>query len=106
MNYVFSGLDCSCFFVMNMVEAMIIWLGGDRVGAGAIQIGSISAVLEYAMLILFFIMMAQMTMVTMPRAKACLDRASEVLGTEPSIADGARRLDAFDADSQTPVAAF
>lgn len=106
VNYVFSGLDCSCFFVMNMVEVMIIWLGGDRVGAGAIQIGSISAVLEYAMLILFFIMMAQMTMVTMPRAKACLDRASEVLGTEPSIADGARRLDAFDADSQTPVAAF
>lgn len=87
VNYVFSGLDCSCFFVMNMVEVCVIWLGGNRVGAHAMQIASISAVLEYAILILFFIMMAQMVMVTMPRAKACLDRAREVLELEPSIVD-------------------
>ncbi len=89
VNYVFSGLDCSCFFVMNMVEVCVIWLGGNRVGAHAMQIASISAVLEYAILILFFIMMAQMVMVTMPRAKACLDRAREVLELEPSIVDSA-----------------
>lgn len=87
VNYVFSGLDCSCFFVMNMVEVCVIWLGGNRVGAHAMQIASISAVLEYAILILFFIMTAQMVMVTMPRAKACLDRAREVLDLEPSIVD-------------------
>lgn len=87
VNYVFSGLDCSCFFVMNMVEVCVIWLGGNRVGAHAMQIASISAVLEYAILILFYIMTAQMVMVTMPRAKACLDRAREVLELEPSIAD-------------------
>ena len=89
VNYVFSGLDCSCFFVMNMVEVCVIWLGGNRVGAHAMQIASISAVLEYAILILFYIMTAQMVMVTMPRAKACLDRAREVLALEPSIVDGA-----------------
>ena len=95
VNYVFSGLDCSCFFVMNMVEVCVIWLGGNRVGAHAMQIASISAVLEYAILILFYIMTAQMVMVTMPRAKACLDRAREVLELEPSIVDGA------DADQDT-----
>ena len=89
VNYVFSGLDCSCFFVMNMVEVCVIWLGGNRVGAHAMQIASISAVLEYAILILFFIMTAQMVMVTMPRAKACLDRAREVLELESSIVDSA-----------------
>lgn len=96
VNYVFSGLDCSCFFVMNMVEVCVIWLGGNRVGAHAMQIASISAVLEYAILILFFIMMAQMVMVTMPRAKACLDRAREVLELEPSIVDSA--------DAKAPLA--
>ena len=96
VNYVFSGLDCSCFFVMNMVEVCVIWLGGNRVGAHAMQIASISAVLEYAILILFFIMMAQMVMVTMPRAKACLDRAREVLEFEPSIVDSA--------DAKVPLA--
>lgn len=89
VNYVFSGLDCSCFFVMNMVEVCVIWLGGNRVGAHAMQIASISAVLEYAILILFYIMTAQMVMVTMPRAKACLDRAREVLELKPSIVDSA-----------------
>ena len=89
VNYVFSGLDCSCFFVINMVEVCVIWLGGNRVGAHAMQIASISAVLEYAILILFYIMTAQMVMVTMPRAKACLDRAREVLELEPSIVDSA-----------------
>ena len=89
VNYVFSGLDCSCFFVMNMVEVCVIWLGGNRVGAHAMQIASISAVLEYAILILFYIMTAQMVMVTMPRAKACLERAREVLELEPSIVDSA-----------------
>ena len=34
-------------------------------------------------------MTAQMVMVTMPRAKACLDRAREVLELEPSIVDSA-----------------
>lgn len=97
VNYVFSGLDCSCFFVMNMVEVCVIWLGGNRVGAHAMQIASISAVLEYAILILFFIMMAQMVMVTMPRAKACLDRAREVLELESSIVDSA--------DAKAPLAA-
>ena len=94
VNYVFSGLDCSCFFVINMVEVCVIWLGGNRVGAHAMQIASTSAVLEYAILILFYIMTAQMVMVAMPRAKACLDRAREVLELEPSIVDsvGARDL--------------
>ena len=87
VNYVFSGLDCSCFFVINMVEVCVIWLGGNRVGAHAMQIASTSAVLEYAILILFYIMTAQMVMVAMPRAKACLDRVREVLELEPSIVD-------------------
>ena len=97
VNYVFSGLDCSCFFVMNMVEVCVIWLGGNRVGAHAMQIASVSAVLEYAILILFYIMTAQMVMVTMPRAKACLNRAREVLELEPSIVDSA--------DAKAPLAA-
>ena len=97
VNYVFSGLDCSCFFVINMVEVCVIWLGGNRVGAHAMQIASISAVLEYAILILFYIMTAQMVMVTMPRAKACLNRAREVLELEPSIVDSA--------DAKTPSVA-
>ena len=48
--------------------------------------------LEYALLILFFVMMAQMVVLTLPRAAACLNRARQVLEIEPSIVDGERTL--------------
>ena len=89
VNHLFVGLDCSAFFIMNVTEAAVLWLGGNRVGAHAMQIASISAILEYAMLILFFIMMAQMVILTLPRALACLNRAEEVLSIEPRVKDGA-----------------
>ena len=89
VNWLFATLDCSAFFIMNMAEVAIIWLGGNRVGAHAMEIASISACVEYAMLILFFIMMAQICALTLPRAFVCLERCREVVDFEPSIQDGA-----------------
>ncbi len=74
VNHLFVGLDSSCFFLMNIAEVAVLWVGGNRVGVHAMQIGSISAMLEYALLILFFVMMAQMVILTLPRAAACLNR--------------------------------
>ena len=88
VNLLFAGLDCSAFFFMNIAEVAVLWLGGNRVGAHAMQIASVTAVLEYAMLILFFVMMAQIVALTLPRAKACLDRAAAVIDLQPEIADG------------------
>ncbi|MEE6147429.1 ABC transporter ATP-binding protein [Olsenella sp. YH-ols2223] len=89
VNLVFATADSATFFIMNVVEALVMWLGADRVGAHAIQIGSISALIEYSMTILFFMMMAQFAVVQLPRAAACLARAAAVLTLEPSIADPA-----------------
>ena len=88
VNWIFATLDCSAFFIMNLAEVSILWLGGNRVGAHAMQIASISACIEYAMLILFFIMMAQICVLTLPRALVCLDRCRAVITHEPSIKDG------------------
>ncbi len=89
VNMMFAGVDAASFFLMNITEVAVLWLGGDRVGAHAMEIASISAVLEYAMLILFYTMAAQMVALTLPRAKACLDRAAEVIGLKPEICDPA-----------------
>ena len=109
VNLLFAALDCSCFFLMNIVEVAVLWLGGDRVGAHAMQIASISAVLEYAMLILLFIMMAQMVILTLPRAQACLARAAEVIDLVPEIVDPvtpAGTVGGAAALEGAPVAAF
>lgn len=87
VNMLFSIVDCSTFFLMNVVEVLVMWMGADRVGAGAMQIGSISALLEYAMLILFFMMMAQFAIIQVPRALSCLTRTAAVLEAVPSVAD-------------------
>ena len=87
VNMVFAATDTLTFFLMNAVESLVMWLGANRVGVHAIQIGSISALIEYAMLILFFLMMAQFALISVPRAMACLDRASEVLSFVPEIRD-------------------
>ena len=87
VNMVFAATDTLTFFLMNAVESLVMWLGANRVGVHAMQIGSISALIEYAMLILFFLMMAQFALISVPRAMACLDRASEVLRFVPEIRD-------------------
>ena len=87
VNLIFSVVDSLTFFLINIVEGLVIWFGADRVGAHAMQIGSISAVTEYAISILFFMMMAQFAVIQMPRAAACLARASDVLSVEPAIRD-------------------
>ena len=89
VNLVFATVDSLTFFFMNAVESAIFWVGADRVGAHAMQIGSISALVEYAMLIMFFMMMAQFCVLQIPRAWACLSRANEVLGIESAIKDPA-----------------
>lgn len=87
VNFIFAITDATCFCLMNFVEFAIFWLGADRVGAHAMQIGSISALVQYAILILWFSMMAQFALLQMPRAMACMARAQEVLTAVPAIQD-------------------
>lgn len=106
VNHLFVGLDSSSFFLMNIAEVAVLWVGGNRAGVHAMQIGSISAVLEYAIIILFFVMTAQMVILTLPRAAACLNRAQQVLQIEPSIVDGGRTLGAAASQDDDAVAVF
>ena len=106
VNMVFALTDSVTFFLMNAVEAAIMWVGADRVGAHAMQIGSISALVEYAMLIMMFLMMAQFAILSVPRALACLTRAAEVLDVSPEISDPAAPAALASAEKGDEVARF
>lgn len=88
VNYLFAGLDSFTFFLMNIAIVLVIWAGGDRVGVHAMEIGDITALIEYAMLILFYIMMAQFVALMVPRSMICIGRVRAVIEQEPSIRDG------------------
>lgn len=90
-NRLFAGLDCLTTVAINLCVVAILYFGGNGVGAGLMNIGDITAVTEYAIWILFYIMMAQMTVLLLPRALACIRRVSEVLEYSPNIHDGNER---------------
>ena len=86
-NRRFANLDGLSFFCINLFVVVVSWLSGPRIFAGTFQVGHISAVIEYAILVMFFLMMAQMVILILPRALECCDRVREVLDHSPEIAD-------------------
>jgi ATP-binding cassette subfamily B protein len=75
--------------IMNGSSVAVIWFGGALVDSGAMQIGELTAFLQYIMQILFSVMIAVMMFVMIPRAAASAERIGEVLDTVPDIADPA-----------------
>lgn len=65
-------------FAVNIFIVIVYYLIGVRITAGYFEIGDIAAIIEYARLPLFFLMMAQMVMLTLPRAMECCVRVGEV----------------------------
>lgn len=86
-NRLFAGLESAAIFAINLCIVLILWIGGNRIGAGFMKIGDITALTQYAVMILFYIVMAQMVFIMLPRAMICVGRISAVLSHTPEITD-------------------
>jgi len=73
--------------ILNVSSVAILWFGAIRIDNGQMQIGSLIAFLQYAMQILFGLLMVSMMFIMLPRAAASADRINEVLAVEPEIKD-------------------
>lgn len=71
--------------VVNISSVAAIWLGGNRIGAGDIQIGALIAFLSYLIQILMSVMMATFVAVLAPRASVSAERIKAVLDSETSV---------------------
>jgi ATP-binding cassette subfamily B multidrug efflux pump len=71
--------------VVNVSSVAAIWVGGNRIGHGQMQVGSLIAFLTYLILILTSVMMATFVAVLAPRASVSADRIYEVLHTNSSV---------------------
>ena len=72
---------------MNLTTIAILWFGGIRIDNGEMQVGSLMAFIQYAMQIMFSIVMVTIMFVMIPRAAASAVRINEVLDTVPEIVD-------------------
>ncbi|PSL41599.1 ATP-binding cassette subfamily B protein [Planomicrobium soli] len=94
VNKIMAFIMPVMMLVMNLTVVGIIWFGGIRIDAGALQIGELMAFIQYVMLIMFALVMASVMFVMVPRAAVSANRINEVLEMEPSFVDnGIKKAD-------------
>ena len=57
-NRRFANLDGLSFLFINLFVVIVYWLSGAKISVGNLQIGDITAVISYALMVLYFLMMA------------------------------------------------
>ena len=72
-------------FIMYSVTILITWVSAQKIDAGTLQVGAMTAFITYAMqIVMAFLMMTAMS-IMVPRAGVAADRIDEVLKTEASV---------------------
>ncbi|MCX7711826.1 MAG: ABC transporter ATP-binding protein/permease [Clostridia bacterium] len=87
VNKIMAAMQPIMMIFMNITTVAIIWFGGLRINENQMQIGDMMAFLQYAMQIMFSLIMVSMMYVMVPRAQASAVRINEVLDMEPEIID-------------------
>ncbi len=78
--------------VMNSATIITLWRGGNLVVNGSIQVGSLSAMIQYITQILSSLMMVSMMIISSSRAITSFKRVNEILLTEPDLKDEGDRV--------------
>lgn len=86
-NRMFAGLDGLTNFSINLFVVLVYWISGSRIVSGVFGVGDITAIIEYSIMTLFSVLMAQMVILSFPRAMECLNRIDEVLSYTPQISN-------------------
>ena len=89
-NRVMSMMMPAMMLIMNSITILIVWVGGNRIAAGGLQVGDMMAFITYTMQIVMSFLMLTMISVMLPRAGVAAQRIDEVLDTQPSIHDPAQ----------------
>ncbi|MBD7911408.1 ABC transporter ATP-binding protein [Clostridium cibarium] len=87
MNKIFAVAMPIIMIIMNISAVSILWFGAIRIESRDMLVGDIMAIIEYSIIILFFLVMAMMVLINIPRASACSKRILEVLEYTPEIVD-------------------
>ncbi|GAA1509013.1 ABC transporter transmembrane domain-containing protein [Brevibacterium permense] len=71
--------------ILHLATAAVLWFGGHRVDAGQMEVGSLTAFLQYLLQILVAVMMGVFMMMMIPRAVVCAERIAEILDTRSTM---------------------
>nr|WP_253720190.1 ABC transporter ATP-binding protein [Brevibacterium renqingii] len=71
--------------ILHLATAAVLWFGGHRVDAGQMEVGSLTAFLQYLLQILVAVMMGVFMMMMIPRAVVCAERIAEILDARTTM---------------------
>lgn len=95
VNKIMAFMMPSIMLIMSLTSLAILWFGGIRVSENSMDLGALFAFTQYAMQIMFSMLMLAMMFIMVPRAQAAAVRINEVLDTVPEITDAKATKDTF-----------
>lgn len=86
-NRVMTFMMPVMMLIMNGISVLIVWVSANRIDAGVMQVGSMTAFITYTMQIVMAFLIICMFSIMLPRAGVAADRIEEVLNTEVLVND-------------------
>lgn len=86
-NRVMTFMMPVMMLLMNGVSVLIVWVAANRIDAGVMQVGTMTAFITYTMQIVMAFLVICMFSIMLPRAGVAVNRIEEVLDTEVLVQD-------------------
>ena len=87
INKKFALLSPMAFALMSVIITLIIFFGAMKVLNKTLEIGSITAIVEYSLTTIAALIMSSMVLVQMPKAVVSIERIEQVLAVTSEIKD-------------------
>ena len=86
-NRVMTFMMPVMMLLMNGLSVLIVWVAANRIDAGVMQVGTMTAFITYTMQIVMAFLVICMFSIMLPRAGVAANRIEEVLDTEVLVQD-------------------
>ena len=83
MTFMMPGMS----MIMYCITLGIVWVAAGRIDDGTMQVGTMTAFITYAMMIVMSFLMLSAMSIMMPRAGVAAERIDEVINTQSTIND-------------------
>lgn len=87
VNRITGILQSGMSLIVNLAVLAIIWVGAHLIVESKLEIGGMMAFLQYAMMVVFNVLMLAMVISTLPRARVSAGRIATILETKCRIVE-------------------
>ncbi len=87
VNRAMSFMMPVLMIIMNGISVLIVWVAAHKIDEGVLEVGSMTAFITYAIMIIMGFLMLTMISIMLPRAAVAANRIQEVLDTKITLED-------------------